>query len=567
MSLTLRLFVLLVLLLAIQVQVLLTQGEPIEPVKKNPIMKNIEITKLQQDSSIAKKKIVQQPLPKFDLPEFVITGTASIDLSKLEKYTIEDSAIVPPLMLKSHEKDMRDRETLELEMNSGKEELQINNYLGFVKAGIGTYFTPQAELYFGQSISDYFYSFDGRYFLTKGYAQYTDQSSGSITALGGMTLTSSNPLLLQNATLNGKFGYQSKTFNFFGSATPNLQRTLSDFQFHVGLENQALDYFSYSAGITLESLDISDSSASKNETRLDLNYQTLFRIASLPIQTKLQLMSVSGGLGFMDLSTGLQNYWYGNLLFEGSIHLNWAKGMAGQDIVHLCPNLMIGYQITSRHRVYLSYEPMLVPMTLASNIIINRYLSDASIVKSEYISNAGEIGIESNWTDAINSRISLNVKSARDLPVFSDSLRRGVWMLVYGANTTITTFCAEMVAKLNSNDYFASNILLCSTYDSFLGSKIPYAPAIEVWCSEKHRFGTEITVSGEINFIGERTTDLAGTNTLPKFAVIDISGEYTPISFLKLTTRIKNLTDSKYEIWRGYKEFPLTMQVDVQIKW
>jgi hypothetical protein len=159
------------------------------------------------------------------------------------------------------------------------------------------------------------------------------------------------------------------------------------------------------------------------------------------------------------------------------------------------------------------------------------------------------------------------VKSARDLPMFSDSSRQGVWMLVYGGQARIVTFCAEMVAKLNSNDYFASNILLRSTDNSFLGGKIPYAPAIEVWCSAIHRFGTAAAVGADVRFVGKRTTDLAGIATLAKYAVIDVSGEYTPLDFLRFTVAIKNLTDSQFEIWRGYREFPLTLQVDAQIKW
>jgi outer membrane cobalamin receptor len=76
-----------------------------------------------------------------------------------------------------------------------------------------------------------------------------------------------------------------------------------------------------------------------------------------------------------------------------------------------------------------------------------------------------------------------------------------------------------------------------------------------------------MAVSADVRFAGERTTNLAGTATLSKYVVVDVSGEYTPIDFLRLTAGIKNLTDSQFEIWRGYKEFPLTMHVDVQIKW
>jgi hypothetical protein len=564
----LRLWELPILLLAMQTPVLIAQEEPLEHVKKNPVVQHVEISAPQQDTGKSPTKIAQRPLPKFDLPEFVITGIASIDLPKLEKIMIDDSVAVPQPMLKSSEKILRDRETLELEMKSrgGYSQAQASKYSGFTKAGIGSYFTPQTELQFGQSFPEYFYSFGGKYFLTKGYEPNTDQSSGGLTAFGGTTLTSSVPVL-RNAALNGKLGYRSESFHFYGSAAPTLQRTLSDFQLLGGIENLTLNYFPYSAGISLENIAISDSSASTSETRFDLNYQTSFSIASLPIHTKLHFMSATGGLAFMDLSAGVQNYWYGGILFEGSLHLYWTQGMAGQDLVRLCPHLMASYQVTSQHRVFVSYEQMVVPMTLASNMIANRFLSASSIVKLEYVTGAGELGIESDWTEAVRSRISLNVKSARDLPMFSDSTRQGVWMLAYGGQATIVTFCAEMVAKLNSNDYFASNILLRSTNDSFLGGKIPYAPAIEAWCSAIHRFGTAVAVSANIRFTGERTTDLAGRATLSKYAVVDMSGEYTPFDFLRLTVGIKNLTDSKFEIWRGYREFPLTMQVDAQIKW
>ena len=564
----LRLWELPILLLALQTQALLAQEEPIEHAKKNPVVRPQEISSPQQDTSKAQTRTAQRPLPKFDLPEYVITGTASIDLPKLEKIVIDDSPIVLQTIVKSSEKSLRDRETLELAMKSreGDSQAQANKYSGFAKAGIGTYFTPQAEIQFGQSLPEYFYSFGGKYFLTKGYAPNTDQSSGGLTASGGTSLTSNAPIL-RNAALNGKFGYRSESFHFYGSATPTLQRTLSDFQLRAELENQTLNYFPYSAGISLESVDVSDSSASTTETRFDLNYQTSFPIASLPVYTKLHFMSATGGLRFMDLSAGVQNYWYSSILFEGSLHLYWAKGMAGQDLVRLCPHVMVSYQVISQHRLFVSYEQMFVPMTLASNIIANRFLSAASIVKHEYVTGEGELGLESNWTEGIKSRISLNVKSARDLPMFSDSSRQGVWMLAYGGQARIVTFCAEMVAKLNSNDYFASNILLRSTNDSFLGGKIPYAPAIEAWCSAIHRLGTTTAVSANVRFVGERTTDLAGMATLSRYAVVDVSSEYRPFDFLKFTVAIKNLTDSQFVTWRGYREFPLTLQVDAQIKW
>ena len=111
------------------------------------------------------------------------------------------------------------------------------------------------------------------------------------------------------------------------------------------------------------------------------------------------------------------------------------------------------------------------------------------------------------------------------------------------------------------------NILLRSTNDSFLGGKIPYAPAIEAWCTAVHEFGPAMSMRAAFRMEGERTTDLAGTSMLSKYAVVDIGGDYTPWDYLRFSAGIKNLTNTKFETWRGYREFPFTMQVCAQIKW
>jgi hypothetical protein len=562
-------WVLPVFLLAVPLQVLLAQDVQIKNAKKNPSARRVEMKAPEKDTSTVSEKTEQRPLPKFDLPEFIITGTASIDLPKLEKIMTDDSADVPRRIVKSSETISRDRETLALEMKSRVGDMpgEIGKYSGFATAGMGTYFTPRAELQFGQSIPDYYYSLGGKYFLTQGYAPNTDRSGGGFKASGGTMLTSSSLQVLQDAAFNGNLGYRSETFHFYGSDSPDLQRTFSDFQLSAGLENQTLSYLPFSAGISLESLDISDSSAAKNETRLDLNYLTSYSIASLPLQTKVHFMSASGGLAFMDLSAGVQSYRYSGILFEASLHWYWAKGMASQNMGRLCPNFLASCQISSQHRIYGSYEPMFVPMTLASNLTVNRFLSAASTVIHEYIRDAGELGIESHWTEALSTRVSLNVKSVHDLPVFSESIRHGVWLLAYGGRATITTFCAEMVAKLNSNDYFASHIVLRSLNDSFSSGKVPYTPAVEIWCSAIHKFGATVAVNADARFTGERTADFTGTTALSKYAVVDVRCEYSPVDYLKLSAGINNLTDTHFEVWRGYQEFPLTMQVDAQIKW
>ncbi len=557
----------LMLLVVIPATVLIAQENKKDQEKKNPESQNLSIGAPQQDTSNVVPKVVQKQLPKFDLPEYVITGVASVDLPKVEKISFEDIKDVMYTKGKSFGNKQRERETMELKVKRlDDSQAELNTYSGMVQLGIGSYFTPQAELWFGQSLPKFQYTFGGTYHLTDGFAQHTDQSGGSFTAAGKTYLASDVPLI-QNAALDGGFGYKSESFHFYGSTTPSLQRTISNFQLNAGIENQNANNFPYLAGISLSNVDVSDSSASVSETRFDVNLQTTLNMVSLPLQMKFHGMTASGGLSFMDVSGGIQNYQFAGLIFEGSLHMYWAEGMAGQSLFRLRPHLIVRCPLTSQHSVYVSYEPMVIPLTLASNIQVNRFLSADSRIRHADVSNTGELGVESDWNEMIRSRLSLGVKTISDMTMFSDSARQGVWTTAYSGNVTIITFCAEMVAKFESNDYFASTIMLRSIQDSFLGRRIPYFPTIEAQCRASHRFRTAIVASADVRFVGEQQADFVGKAKVSGYAVLDVGGEYAPLDYLRLSIGIKNLTGARYEMWKGYREFPLTMYASVQVKW
>ena len=69
-----RLWVLPIFLLALETQMLMAQEESMEHAKSNPGMQRAEVNIQKQDTARVTIKTEQRPLPKFDLPEFVITG-------------------------------------------------------------------------------------------------------------------------------------------------------------------------------------------------------------------------------------------------------------------------------------------------------------------------------------------------------------------------------------------------------------------------------------------------------------------------------------------------------------
>jgi hypothetical protein len=555
------------MLLCVPLSVLISQEYLQDQQKKNPGSQTLEVGAPQQSTRDSVPKADQRQLPKFDLPEYIIVGVASQDLPKVNKIPFEDIESDRQLKRISPGSIQREPETKKLELSrTGNLEGESNGYSGTLEVGIGSYFTPRAEFWFGQSQPNYQYILGAQYHLTNGYSQNTKQSDGQFTA-EGRTPLSSTISLIQNAEFGGMVGYKSESYRFYGSLFPSLQRTISDIHLKAEIENQEGAALPGIIGISVENMKISDSSVSVNETRGDLNMQTKFSVASLPLQLKFHGLTANEGLAFFELSGGIQNYWYAGLLFEGSVHIYWAQGMTGQNLFRLYPHLKVAYPLTLYHKVFLSFEPTILPMTLASNIRVNRYLSASSSVRHTNISNAGELGVESGWTNNLQSRVSFGVKSISDLTMFTETTNRGIWTTTSGKEATVVTFCAEMVAKFESNDYFASTILLRSIKDSFQGKGIPYFPTVEFGFHGFHRLWTAMVVGADVRFIGQRQTGLLENSTVAGYAVMDIRGEYAPFDFMKLSVGIDNLTNTHYEQWRGYREFPLTMQFSIQVKW
>ena len=149
--------------------------------------------------------------------------------------------------MNSSEKILRDRETQELEMKSreGDSHAPGNHYSGYVKAGIG-YVLHTAGGASIRAVSPRIFLFSRRKIFPYERLRTEHRSIQRRCQCIGRnnTATSSMPIL-QNALLDGSIGYQSESFHFYGSAIPDLQRTLSDFHLQAGLENQPLNNFPY----------------------------------------------------------------------------------------------------------------------------------------------------------------------------------------------------------------------------------------------------------------------------------------------------------------------------------
>ncbi|MEK7669924.1 MAG: hypothetical protein AAB330_01660, partial [Bacteroidota bacterium] len=164
-----------------------------------------------------------RPLPKIDLPEFVITGVSSIDLPNAEKLLPDESNASPrPISGLTMERDQPTDLMKDGFLGTPDDGLRVG-LRGKASASIATFSAPTIGLSWGNSDAQVRYSFEGGYHRTEGFGPNTDRSEGSVGAAGGFTSRSS-VALLDRAAVGAEVGYANKSYKWYGSATPSNTR-------------------------------------------------------------------------------------------------------------------------------------------------------------------------------------------------------------------------------------------------------------------------------------------------------------------------------------------------------
>jgi hypothetical protein len=540
--------------------------------KRLPETKHLELPVSVKDST---GTVAKSSMPKIDLPEFVITGNAVIDLPGIEKQSAAEdtqSSIVasllnPPLT--------RFHETAQTAIGR-KEEFEgskVSLYSGKVFASLGTFFSPQAGLWFGQALGDYFYSVDGQYCRTKGFAPFTDRSGGKASLEGNTTLKTYNPYSDQSE-LHSELVYKSDTYNWYGTRIPSMGRNRTDLTLSADLSNWSFSPVPYEGDLGFESFEVSDSSKTVVETRVNFDGGTRLKIASIPLNVKLkaQLGSVSygnssSGLSWFDAMVGSQPYIWKDFSLEGSLHGYLANGMEDQTIVRLYPHLDVAYQLGDQHRLSLAYVPEVEAATLSSKVFDNRYIAATSKIKHTDDQQDATLAIESGWSEGTSTKFAVRVQSILDYPLYADSLSQGVWLLAYGGRTTITSFSGEIFAKLPANDYFAAKFAASLSNNSSTGNAIPYMPVFEVGASYTRQIASQWTGIARLTLLHQRSDNVVKINTLPSILLIGLRFEYQLFQQAMMFLDVQNLLNEQYEYWRGYQESPFVLSAGISLRW
>ncbi|MBI4428230.1 MAG: hypothetical protein HY562_03840 [Ignavibacteriales bacterium] len=467
--------------------------------KKEPERRKIELG----DKPIASQ--ATKPLPKIDLPEFVITGNASIDLPDAEKILFEERLNVRPRLLT--EAGDRDRGTADLSAEpEGMANAAFAPFLrGRATASIGTFFSPKLNLWIGRIDSDIEYSGAVDYARTTGFAPFTDRSGGGISLNGGMILRSSLALA-DRARTTGAVNYRADAYRFYGSVSPQASRNLSRLFLATSMTSPDQLAWSYEASIDLHSNSITDSSSRTGETQLDIGLTTLYPTTMTPVRFDMTAsLSFLGGatsssLTYIEMGLGLDRLQWKSWFLTASARIYGAGGMDGQSLSKMYPHVSLGYEVSRDQSIEAYYNPKVDFWNFSRHIAKNPFVSTASSVRHSDAHQAGGVAWQASWSTMLRTRLSAEAKSYHDYPLYADSASQGMWVLVYGGTTTLIRYRGELFAKFSPIDYFASALVMNSSRNSLTGRAVPYVPDLEFSAAYTHDFPFGVSATGSLTF-------------------------------------------------------------------
>lgn len=513
-----------------------------------------------------------QGLPKFEIPEYVITGVVSIDLPDASKEEAAEPVHVPELA--DPAKFPRDRSphdfSAEQKSTVVAAAARISN--GRLQASSGTYLTSHVG--FRHSMIDpmYFFGLQGDYRSAKAFVPSADRSSGDVRVRGGVVLDSPSDWF-DRGLVQSEMGYGSETYRFYGSRNPALTRSITSFDVSARYESPRELLFTHDANLGLTLKSIKDSTTSLTETLFGVGAGVNLLIGTFPLNGRVDvtLASLTGNttrsFPFVDARISTEKLWYGDFFILASVHGYLAQGMLSQKFARAYPHVMLGYRVLQGTILSISYAGRVQQNTLSWLLSSHSYLSANATLRQSDIPIDGTAALETDWSPVWRTRFLARFQSVRDFPLFTEGGSRGIWTADYRGTTRISTLQADLFAKFDANSYFTLSVEINDSRNSVTEWKVPYLPELRVsggaWVDIAPGFGIFPTVA----YVGNRVSDLFVASKLEAFVCANLHAEYAVLRSLALAVDVQNLTNARYEEWSGYQAVPLTITAGVTLRW
>lgn len=542
-----------------------------EPEKKEAAKKDVDLQNVQTPASGA-------PLPKIDLPEFVITGTEKIDLNIESKSEEDQDRIFTPSVPTPGERPMNVGEAVTPKQVKSFTKLP-GAMNGKIFAGFGFYGTPQFDGWFGQYDPVSAFVANGYYSESNGHLPDAGFWKGGFGLRGSYTMPESSALIPQ-AQVSGDMKYDREAYRAYGSVSPYRVRDLSGIEFSAGLGSRyALPYKSmsgvdYSARSGWGYFSAGDSGKT-SESNFFVTGTATTRVLETAFRATAEYRVSSYTMNLPGLQSG---QWFviradGRQMVLPALQVSYAlqqffyRGNIGAGAGRFYPTVDVRYAFTDQASIYAGFAPTVERNTLSSLFKQNRYIRNtAAIVPTDNRVNA-YLGMEFSPADEIVITAKSSYKHLNNYATFYDRDSAKVWEVLYLSGIRSTKFDLSALYRFNQKQNVTTYVSVQSVKRAGSSQMLPHLPKYTVGAVYHHFFDIGLHAEAFAEFHSSRFTDVANTHTNAGYVATGAKAEMELFQQFRGYAEVNNLLSQRYYLWNGYQERTIYLMLGISYQW
>ncbi|MGB9772445.1 MAG: hypothetical protein ACPL4I_00270 [Bacteroidota bacterium] len=512
------------------------------------------------------------PLPKIELPKFIITGVMQLHPPRVEKLPIvadevrrrQTSASFLPSEGKSQSNwSLRDKARIPIRNALAK------SLTGFLLISYGRFGTPYGLIVAGQQLDAFQYNVGASLSGSGGFAPNTDYFRGNAQIHISAPLQSKEAVL-HGAILRGNAWFSGWRYRLYGSVTPEAIRIQRAGGLAFSLNSPTEIPFEYTFKGTWRGVSQKDlSSFSENTFYLTLNLSKTFASRKLdgeisywanPIVSPFSSSQWTPSL--LGIRLGVSSRVREQAELSGRVGLQLAQ--PNPSGYQLAPSIhgSISYDLSNDVVLILGFRSGYESRTIYDLLKINPYLGYSTEIHLEREKYHIHSGMTFPLGGLLRGSISLSVAQEDEFPEFVDSSSSGIWNVYYASGVTITKLRFEILGQLSEVDRSSLSLELTSVNDPAFPKKVvPYVPISHMFLTWDHALMAELQAGIQIEYRSSVFTDWSNEHAIAGVLVINAHGEYVLSNAVHIRAEICNALNATYYRWKGYRERPLFLSL------
>jgi|GEM_PF-2021466 len=511
-----------------------------------------------------------QENPNVELPQFVITGKQAYEFPSLEKQKPELISTVSEQFFKPvYSADVLEvKEFSEPVKKSGEFLDSINFVNGSANFLVGNNILPSLSLLYRKPMNGSILSTTVNAINQRPYLANADRNKYDVKFLFQSIISDSGsflPFSKFEAFVNGG----NESYKLFASPKPEFNRQIATGNVKVMLQNISSTKLNYE--VVLEEKYLNMKNDSLNENLLKANgfakYSANLFYASVfgkyhVLKSTFEPLSAASYTFFQ--AKGILGFNFGKTI-KTDFGFEYSK-LDSNSALH--PYLATALQLWKGFSLFAEYHPTSSMLTQQDFIAANKYYSPSAKFANIFYTINSQIAVNLKYEieRSLDIACGFSYFNAADYPFFANVSSAGNIFAVDTAQAKGTTVFAKVNLFPGKYGFFTGELLFQNVHDTSW-NYLPYVTPLKVQVTYGQFITDDISLSATMMYYSSPFINFANTEKGKDYLDLSFTGEMNISEKMFANLELRNIFNSKNEIWKNYQELPLSISAGLKIIW